>query len=353
MLLRQTSITPLSVTGDHHVDFVVQRFLQLRKRATNASSSTITPTRDNVGNPPSFGEGQGDVSDDGNHLEILQIQADLDVQREDIDRIDSAGYQIVSAFDKAVLRIEEEMKGLQDTFKTLKQNMGESSADLSSLKAEVIDVKKAATDTRPFDSLDTLVTSLKTTVSSLRHDLDTTSAQFRKDLTAVKSTVNRTKKEIEDISAVASGCTSSVERYADEVKSLRAEMTALRKQLAQGRPGQSTASTNASLSSREVDILTSNIAKIGNRASQVETLQMEFDIFKGRVERMEAEYGRNSNLEMEDPGPYLQEKSPLGRRKRPSSAVDTPSGSSQMNGKRMRLTKTGTVDKRTQRRTSK
>ncbi|KAK1541903.1 hypothetical protein CPAR01_05290 [Colletotrichum paranaense] len=38
----------------------------------------------------------------------------------------------------------------------------------------------------------------------------------------------------------------------------------------------------------ELDILTSNMTKIEARASQVETLQMEFDLFKSRIQRLEA-----------------------------------------------------------------
>ena len=352
-------MVPVSVAGNHHVDLVVKRYLQLRERTTTASSSRATPGRGHVGNPPSFVEDQDNASDDGKHLDISHIQADLDVQREDIDRIDSAGYQIVSAFDKAVLRIEHEMQGLQDSFKNLKQNMGENHDHLSSLKTEVIDIKKTAAGIKAVDSLSSLVTSLKTTVSSLRHDLDATSMHIRKDLIAVKSSVSRTKKEVDDISAVVSGCTSAAEIYANEVKSLRAELTALRKQLMHNRSGQSTTSTNTAASSREVDILASNIAKIGNRANQVETLQMEFDILKGRVERMEADYGNKPDLGVEETGSYPPNLYISGRRKRPSSAMDPPSGLSQTSeliksdGKKTRLTKTGAVDKRTQRRTSR
>lgn len=45
---------------------------------------------------------------------------------------------------------------------------------------------------------------------------------------------------------------------------------------------------NSALPSEELDILTSNIKKIGHRASQVETLKMEFQLLKGRVQRMES-----------------------------------------------------------------
>ena len=62
-------------------------------------------------------------------------------------------------------------------------------------------------------------------------------------------------------------------------------------------PAQVTARSDPGFSAHELDILTSNISKIGNRASQIESLQMEFELFKTRLQRLEARpnYGPDKN----------------------------------------------------------
>lgn len=48
--------------------------------------------------------------------DLLKIQTDLQAQREDTKRIDSNGFKIVSALDTRVVRIEEQVGKLIDSF---------------------------------------------------------------------------------------------------------------------------------------------------------------------------------------------------------------------------------------------
>lgn len=70
-----------------------------------------------------------------------------------------------------------------------------------------------------------------------------------------------------------------------ELSALRRQVKQLRAELAERAQAQA---PEPSYSAHELDILASSISKIGNRASQVETLQIEFNLFRTRLQRIEA-----------------------------------------------------------------
>lgn len=79
---------------------------------------------------------------------------------------------------------------------------------------------------------------------------------------------------------------STSKEHTKELKSLRGEVSALRG-LLNTHPASQPSDRSVAFPNRELNILTDNIAKIGNKESQVETLHMQFEILKGRSERME------------------------------------------------------------------
>lgn len=81
--------------------------------------------------------------------------------------------------------------------------------------------------------------------------------------------------------------TFTVKELTKEPNSLRTGMSTLKVSLSQcSKPKPLERSTG--VSNKELNILTDNVAPLGDRASQVETLQMQFEILKGhRVERMD------------------------------------------------------------------
>ncbi|KAI1369333.1 hypothetical protein F5Y08DRAFT_151179 [Xylaria arbuscula] len=74
----------------------------------------------------------------------------------------------------------------------------------------------------------------------------------------------------------------------EDIAALKSELGHLRQDLALERSSKSS-STNTAFTSHEVDIITSNITKIGNKASQIEPLQMELELLKSRMQRIEAQ----------------------------------------------------------------
>ena len=276
------------------------------------SSSSVPPPPFNSGFTPS-GHQQFDAVD------LTNLQTLVDIQRADINRIDAAGCQIVSAFDSSVDRIEREVKKLHDTMLHLRRDLDGNREDISSLKNDIDEMK------RDIRSTSTETMRLTATVQELRQsvpsketvarledqlhaatatiaDLSQSSldraaetANLRRELSLAKTELHRMrdgekglKKAIEDVKKASRDSLALTNgNFAREMADLHSEVRLLRQEVNQRPPPQQSSPQN-NFSAKELDILTSNIAKIGNRASQIETLQMEFQLFKSRLQRVEA-----------------------------------------------------------------
>lgn len=282
-------------------------------------------------------------------MDLTGLQAYLEAQRADINRIDSAGYQIVAAFDSAMDRVEREVKKLQDTMVTLRRELDGNRDDVSSLKTNVDSVRKdtrvATDETRALGSemqdlresvpSSDAVDKLQDALTGLRQSsLDRASEanDLRRELSLRKAELHRLKDEqaalksqVDELKKASKGIPTPKD-YAREVSALRVEVRQLRQEAAQKPPSHSQVQ-NSSFSAKELDILTSNITKIGNRASQIETLQMEFQLFKSRMHRLEAaeppaqdDYDLPPFFDDEDERENGPTKTPIPRRKRPSAS---------------------------------
>jgi chromosome segregation ATPase len=276
-LLRQTSLAFTNVLDGKEAELVVKRVLKLRdvpKRDSQEyaafSSATGTST-----NSSTFRQGRN--SFDSESLDISRIQADLDIQREDIDRIDSAGYQIVNAFDTAVIRIEREVKKLNDTMQDLRREFdlkevklrGENRSTLSKLEEQLRTTNTAVSDIR----------HLSSTGSATTEKLRSETATARTELRMLQSEVLNMRSEININKKATNEQSKEMALFRMELRQLKQEAERDRAKISE--------SKSTSLHTRELDILASNITKIGNRASQVETLQMEVQLLKTRLLRLE------------------------------------------------------------------
>ncbi len=289
VLLKLTSAVVTSTEDGAEVELNVKRFLKLRgppAAAEGSEGDTLeSPNLETHARPQSSYSHSQDYPEFARYEdrpEISQIQAEIEVQKGDIERLDNAGYQIVAAIDAAVSRIEREVNLLKDSMHGLKKDIGGNQDDLASLKADVKEVRQLAQDTANVDRLEAQVHSATKVLSEIRRDLGNTTSQLRKDISAVKSDVHQAKRDIDFFGSVVRGGITASKDHANEIASLRNEIGQLRQQMEEERSNTSKAASRT-FPGRELDILTSNIAKIGNRASQVETLQMEFEIMKGRV----------------------------------------------------------------------
>ena len=266
--------------------------------------------------------------------DLLQLQGDLKAQREDIQRIDSNGFKIVAALDTRVNRFEEQVTKFKDSLVNFRSDVAGTQEDLASLKVDVSQVKREIQNKAPIAGLEKRLESTNSSLENIRQDVSALEERLDQELSGVKSELQRQKKDIDALKTDVRG-RASARDHAKDMAALRTEMLQMRRQMDEMR-SKTVERAAAPFPAKELDILASNIAKIGARASQVETLQMEFDILKGRIERSEASrqtsddrlvghateprnlppYTASPLAEPRDLPPYTE--SPLARRKRAS-----------------------------------
>jgi chromosome segregation ATPase len=279
LLLRLASVDLLDGDG-REIEFAIKRVL-----------SVTVPSTVNNGKFPGAAQGASFPSASSGVAELQQLQIDLHNQREDIKRIDSNGFRIVSALDKRATRVEGEVTTLKSTVPTLQRDIGSLQQQLGSIKTEIGQLRESESNTTAISGLEDRLASATSQLGEVRHQLATLNTQFQKEMGKLRSELSQQQQDIDDLRSETRGCVA-VEDYAQDMAALRAEMAQLRREMDETRSRRAGQAETA-FPSRELDVLTSNIAKIGNRASQVETLQMELEILKGRVERAEA--GRQTN----------------------------------------------------------
>ena len=368
ILLRVASIELLSRDGQGAKP-VAKRVLDLKEPSrVSENKFTKTTTPNNGFNASGFPE----------VLDFLQLQADLEDQREDIARIDSNGTRIISSLDTRVVRIEDSVTKLKDSFGQARRDITGVQDDLTLLKEEVNTVKRANPGARAVSGLEEKLRFTDTALDQLRQDVGSIEQNLCKEVSAIQSELRQQKQEIETLKVDLKGRVPARD-HAKDMAALRTEMLQMRRQMDElrNKPSERVVAP-AHFPSKEIDILTSTIAKIGARASQVETLQMEFEILKGRVERAEASrLSPDDRLPPEPRDPQLSYANGLAsQRKRTSSTLmksqepdsaskrpafssnhastpaqlyDGPSEENEQLSPALKLTKTGKIDKRSQR----
>ncbi|KAL6878609.1 hypothetical protein J3F83DRAFT_758491 [Trichoderma novae-zelandiae] len=293
IIFRITSIT-LKIATDlrRKAEPKIQRILQLR------GQSATTPAKPSPFNGKAAQNEEAPPSRD--RFDIIQIQADLEAQQDEIQRIGTAGFQVMSTFDSTVARFEKQMRQLGESVANVRRDGEGQQADIKSLKTQMSDAKWSGDGDAVVARLDQQLQTTDRVVTELRQMIKkshTEAASLRGELTAaqkemaeVKRAHARLKKDADEATQVAQEGVAASKMYASEVASLRREVAQLRSEVAQQQQDthHSSVDQDPSISSHQLDILASNISKIGNRASQVESLQMEFDLFRTRMQRLEA-----------------------------------------------------------------
>ncbi|KAM0471779.1 hypothetical protein ACHAPX_009172 [Trichoderma viride] len=269
----------------------IQRTLPLRGQSAAAQAKLSTPSGKTAP--------QNEATPSRDRFDIMQIQADLEVQQDEIQRIGVAGFQVMSNFDSTVARLEKQMRQLSESIASVRRDGEGQQADIKSLKTQMSDAKRSSHNDdgvvarldQQLQTTDRVVTELRQMIQKSKSDTTGLRSELKaaqKEITDVKKANARLKQEADEAKQVAQEGIATSKLYASEVSSLRREIAQLRSDLAQENDHHhSSAGEDPSISSHQLDILASNISKIGNRASQVESLQMEFDLFRTRIQRLE------------------------------------------------------------------
>ncbi|KAK3902720.1 hypothetical protein C8A05DRAFT_15254 [Staphylotrichum tortipilum] len=275
ILLRLASVELLDNDG-REIEFAIKRVLSVDEPSrVSTKAESPDPTR-----------GAPFTSAFPGAAEIRQLQGHLHDQREDIRRIDSNGFRIVSALDRRAGRIEGEVAKLQATVGTMTRDFGGLQKELVSLRSEVTKAVASAQNPAALAALDARLDSMAATLAAAGQQLTALSTRFDKDTAELRLELAQIHQDMDGLRAVAGHGVSAAD-HAQDMAALRVEMAQMRRQVDEVR-SQGTGRVETAFPSRELEVLTSSIAKIGNRASQVESLQMELEMLKGRIERAEA-----------------------------------------------------------------
>lgn len=233
------------------------------------------------------------------------MQAELDLQRGDIDRIDTAAFSVVSSFNTAVTRIDMEMEKLNDTMKNMRRDLEGYQSEMAPLKSGFENLKSSIHDQGSVKRLEERIDSASGAVAAVRKL--TQEAQVRenklqgelqaakKDLRLLQQETASLRQEVTATKKAAKDSAAASNSAARDIAVLQAEMRQMRDSFEQEQERTKRSNpTSSAYSAEEVQILSTSIAKLADRTNHFEALQMQFDLFKPRIQRLE---GRVSAVE--------------------------------------------------------
>ncbi|KAL5615597.1 hypothetical protein BROUX41_005636 [Berkeleyomyces rouxiae] len=304
-----------------------------RTASADNGSAPATPARNKKNKSP-FKQAYGDVEAEYSKpnskpasffTEPFTVSAaDLAQMKTDINRIDTAGYQVISAFDHAVSRMDGDIKKAHDSAAQAGIDLGNVRNDVTILKTDIAEVKTSLSSavSMPIleEKLDGVVSKFETSVAPVKKDVTDIKALIKKkavetdvvkkDVAALKADAKDSKAGLQNLLAqmdplerelgvLKKAHKESLQMIRDqskeimalqnEVKELRYEIEAdnQARQLADASQAQSQPQQATGIASQDLDILTMNLSNIGAKAAMVETLQMEFQLFRSRFQRLE------------------------------------------------------------------
>ncbi|KAF7548450.1 hypothetical protein G7046_g8678 [Stylonectria norvegica] len=298
-ILRTTSIT-IKLTGNEsrEVKPKIDQILKLRHDNSKTKGHTSSaPVPDEPFKFTYQKDHSNGIPKKVDNVDVLQLQASLDAQREDINRIDTSAFQVVSSFQAALSRVEQQVRQLSDSVDNVRRDEDGQRESLKSLETKLTDLEGACQHDTAISRIDQQLQATNKLVGELRQTMDlnkTEVAALRSELFTAKVETHQLREEnthlktkVEEANQISRQGIETSKECATELSALRREMKQLKSELGRERSAPNLA-ISSPFPSHELDILTCSISKIGNRASQIESLQMEFELFKTRVQRLES-----------------------------------------------------------------
>ncbi|CAH0059699.1 unnamed protein product [Clonostachys solani] len=103
-------------------------------------------------------------------MNLVQLQVDVDAQRDDIQRINDTGANVVSSFHGSMSQLERQVLRLTDSLQAMKEDWKRQQDELGSVKSE-LNRYKSKPNRKSGSISDPETTSLRNDLSSLRREL--------------------------------------------------------------------------------------------------------------------------------------------------------------------------------------
>ena len=182
--------------------------------------------------------------------------------------------------------MQNEVAKLRDTVPDLQRDIESVRQQLGTILVNISKSRASEESSTTLSTLEDRLAQVTTTVDEVGKQVASFGARFNKEIGDLKWDLRQQEQDMKDLKTKIRGNMLTTD-YAEDMASLRAEMAQMRRRVDETR-GRETARSETAFPSRELEALTGTIAKISSRASHIETLQMEVEILKGRVERSEA-----------------------------------------------------------------
>jgi DNA repair exonuclease SbcCD ATPase subunit len=241
ILLRLASVELLDSDG-REIEFAIKRVLAVNE--PSKANKTKVPNPSPGGFTPTF----------PGAAELQQLQVDLHNQREDIKRIDSNGFRIVSALDKRADRIQGDVTKLRGSVPSIQRDIGALQQELGLIKVEIGKARASSQNSTALAGLEDRLTSVTSTVKEVGEQLATLNDQFQKEVGELRSELGQQQQEMEDLRSEVRGSVS-VADHAQDMVNLRAEMAQLRRQMDENRAHETTRAHTA-FPPRELEVAT-------------------------------------------------------------------------------------------------
>ncbi|KAI1176669.1 hypothetical protein F4777DRAFT_587754 [Nemania sp. FL0916] len=299
LLLRTASITVRNSSNHVAIEPTIQRILDLKNHDTHKSH----PEGDNSSE---YYDEHGRGRAANREPELDHILKNIEAQREKIQRIETGGYQLTALIDQTVLRINDEVGTLRNVISyfirgslDIQTKTRTLTDDILSAKGKISEIMGAlrllATQRQLKQEAESIRAVIADTNTSLRTEMSGMQQSHEERLDALESELKTAQQDLkasqnllESARTTAKATAAASNTNTKDIIAMRAEVQQLRQELSLERSCKSY-STNSTFASRDLDILTENIMMIGQRANQVESLRMEFELLKGRVQRMETQ----------------------------------------------------------------
>lgn len=305
-MLRLPSISICAADTGSQVELHIQRTLRLKETIRRSNFNHNIPNDCPWGSrEPYQGNFAGDDDRRANQESWSALRNDVDAWGREIRLLGLAGRQLASNFNEAEMRINSDITTLKAGLGILREALGKHSGDLSDLVADISSLRDVVKENQPptgdisgIAALREQLASSESTIATMQQDfgnrLSSAEENLSQEMGSIRGELARAQRELQELKrqlgdhrSLPWGDAFVEGSYAQEVHLLRMEVAQWRDPTARDYARSQTSHSGAS-SREEFDILASSVAKFGNRVSQIETLQMESQLLKSRVQRLEA-----------------------------------------------------------------